>query len=169
MNDEAVKSLREQMRSRSRALALAAMRDVDAARVFVEHHPDATEQAETVAAMAEKALPRLLRYGGAKRLLAVVPDSGCGHTLAASALRDLPAAACTMFDADADVVFCYEAEDLSPAKVAGALIDDRPDCAAAARRVLTRVDVHWALLPSAREPSCQIDPVRQAVTVNVAP
>jgi hypothetical protein len=169
MNDEAVKSLREQMQSRSRALALAAMRDVDAARVFVEHHPDATEQAETVAAMAEKALPRLLRYGGAKRLLAVVPDSGCGHTLAASALRDLPAAACTMFDADADVVFCYEAEDLSPAKVAGALIDDRPDCAAAARRVLTRVDVHWALLPSAREPSCQIDPVRQAVTVNVSP
>jgi hypothetical protein len=41
------------------------------------------------------------------------------------------------------LVLCREGEDVSLLRAATALIDDRPDFAAAARRVHTRTDVSW--------------------------
>ncbi len=149
--DEAWKSLRDQLQSRSRATVLASLRDIDAARLLIERHPDVARQSQGLAAAVEEAIPRLSRLGGAKRLLAVAPDSTHGKKLAERALGDLPDLALVLFDVDADLVLCHEAEELSLAKVAAALIDNRPDYAAAARRLLTRVDIRWASLPSVRE------------------
>ncbi|HVC96049.1 MAG TPA: tubulin-like doman-containing protein [Pirellulales bacterium] len=153
--DEAWKSLRDELRSRSRAALLASLRDIDAARLLIDRHPDVARQTQELAAAVEKAVPRLSRLGGAKRVLAVLPDGAYGKELAATALGNLPKVALTLFDADSDLVLCQEAEELSLAKVAVALIDNRPDYAAAARRLLTRVDIRWASLPSVREPCDQ--------------
>jgi serine/threonine protein kinase len=166
--DDALKMLRDEMRLRSRAVTLTAMREIDAARLFIERHADVAQRAETMAAMAEKALPRLMRHGGAKRLLAILPASRWGSELASTAERDPPAWAATIFDVDTDVVLCYEAEELSPARVARALIDNRPDCAAAARRVLTRVDIRWASFGVVREPLQLENPSRNAMTIQAA-
>jgi len=148
--DDVWKSLRDQLQSRSRAAVFASLREIDAARLLIERHPDHAQQAQTLAAAVEQAIPRLSWLGGAKRLLAVAPDSSYGKKLAETALGDLPDLALTLFDADADLVLCYEAEELSLARFAAALIDNRPDYAAAARRLLTRVDIRWASLPSVR-------------------
>jgi len=151
-DDEAWKSLRDQLQSQSRAAALAAMRGVDAARLLIEGNPDMGRQTRSLAAAIEKAVPRLSRFGGGvKRLLAVVPDSAYGNKLAETVLGDLSETVLNLFDADAELVLCQEAEGLSAARVAAALIDNRPDYAAAARRLLTRVDIRWTSLPLDRE------------------
>jgi hypothetical protein len=43
-------------------------------------------------------------------------------------------------------VFCREVEGISLSEAANALVKGRNECAAAARHVLTRVDISWAAL-----------------------
>ncbi|MGH7192468.1 MAG: hypothetical protein ACREJM_02920, partial [Candidatus Saccharimonadales bacterium] len=147
---EAWKLLHERLQQRARALVLQALEEVDAAHFLLERHPSQAQLVQSLSSAADKASPRLGRVGAAERLLAVLPRGRNGGALAETIKQGMPDVALTLFDADSDLVLCREGEQVSLAKAATALIENRPDYAAAARRVLTRNDVSWAPL-GARE------------------
>lgn len=149
-DNERWKLLHEQLQQRARALVLQALEDVDAARFLLERHRDQAQLVQSLSSAADKASSRMARVGAAERLLAVLPQSRNGDVLAETIKQEMPDVALTMFDADSDLVLCREGEQVSLARAARALIENRPDYAAAARRVLTRNDVSWAPL-GARE------------------
>lgn len=142
-DDDAWLSLATELRDRARHLALEALDDHDAAKFLLERHPSSTALAGSLREAAEQA-SLAVRCGDVRtRLLAVVPRGRNGERLAAVIRDGMPDVALTLFDADSDLVLCREGEDVSLLSAATALIDDRPDYAAAARRVLTRTDVSW--------------------------
>ncbi|HJT33005.1 MAG TPA: tubulin-like doman-containing protein, partial [Pirellulales bacterium] len=147
---DAWKLLHECLQQRARAVVLQALEDVDAARFLLERHPDQAQLVQSLSSAADKASPKLGRVGAAERLLAVLPQGRNGGALAETIKQEMPDVALTLFDADSDLVLCREGEQVSLARAATALIENRPDYAAAARRVLTRNDVTWAPL-GARE------------------
>lgn len=149
-DNDAWKLLHECLQQRARAVVLQALEDVDAARFLLERHPDQAQLVQSLSSAADKASPKLGRVGAAERLLAVLPQGRNGGALAETIKQEMPDVALTLFDADSDLVLCREGEQVSLARAATALIENRPDYAAAARRVLTRNDVSWAPL-GARE------------------
>jgi eukaryotic-like serine/threonine-protein kinase len=142
-DDEVWASLATELRDRARRLVFDALDDIDAAKSLLERHPNPAMLAQSLREAAGQA-SLAVRCGEARtRLLAVVPRGRNGERLA-TVIRDaMPDVALTLFDADSDLVLCREGEDVSLLRAATALIDDRPDFAAAARRVHTRTDVSW--------------------------
>lgn len=166
--NEEWKKLRTQLQLYARESVLVSLKEVDAARLLVERYPQEEQLAKQLASALEKAGPRLPLSRTAKRSLAVVPQGASGEAVAHAIARGVPSVALTVVDADSDLVFCQEAEYLSLAKAAAALIESRPDYAAAARRVLTRLDVPWSSLPLAKDPQASVEvaapePVAQGV------
>ncbi|HEX7447085.1 MAG TPA: tubulin-like doman-containing protein, partial [Pirellulales bacterium] len=149
-DNETWKLLHERLQQRARGLVLQALEEIDAAHFLLERHPNQAQLVQSLSNAADKASPRLGRVGAAERLLAVLPQGRNGGALAETIKQQMPDVVLTLFDADSDLVLCREGEQVSLAKAATALIENRPDYAAAARRVLTRNDVSWAHL-GARE------------------
>ena len=91
----------------------------------------------------DRAAPRLLDCGGAKRLLAVCPDgtdaAALGDTVKAGS-GQMPT---VLPGAGGDLVLCYEVEQIPLSQVAATLVDHRPDVAEIAARLHTRIDVNW--------------------------
>lgn len=145
-DDEAWLSLATELRDRARHLALEALDDHDAAKFLLERHPNSTALAGSLREAADQASLAVRCDDARTRLLAVVPRGRNGERLATVIREGMPDVALTLFDADSDLVLCREGEDVSLLSAATALIDDRPDYAAAARRVLTRTDVSWTPL-----------------------
>lgn len=142
-DDETWASLATDLRDRARRLALEVLDDHDAAKFLLERHPNPAALNGSLREAAEQA-SLAVRCGDARtRLLAVVPRGRNGERLAKVIRDGMPDVALALFDADSDLVLCREGEDISLLSAATALIDDRPDYMAAARRVLTRTDVSW--------------------------
>lgn len=150
-NHDGWKKLRTQLQFYARESVLASLKDVDAARLLVERYPQEEQLAKQLASSLEKATPKLPLSGAVKRSLAVAPQSAHGSAVIQTIQSCLTSVSLTIADADSDLVFCQEVEFLSLAKAAAALIECRPDYAAAARRVLTRLDVPWSPLPLAKD------------------
>ena len=94
-------------------------------------------------ACLDRAAPRLVECGGAKRLLAVCPDaadtSALGETVKAVS-HQMPT---ILPDSGGQLILCYEVERIPLPAVAATLIDHRPDLAEIATRLHTRIDVAW--------------------------
>ena len=107
------------------------------------------ERALNLRACLDAARPRLNRCGGSQRLVAISPKS-----MAESALMDAlgqvaSPAAMAVRDTDADLVLCYEAQELWIPHVAARLIGERGDLVHIASRLHTRSDVTWSKLAEA--------------------
>ena len=150
-NNEQWKQLRTQLQLHARETVLLSMKDMNAARLLLERHPEPEHLARSLCAAAEKAAPPLPLAGVSKRLIVVVPKEQGGAAVAEAARRSIPNLTLTVSDSDSDIIFCHEAELISLTKAAAALIESRPDYAAAARRVLTRLDIPWTSLPLGKE------------------
>jgi len=168
-NNEGWKKLRTQLQFYARESVLASLKDVDAAKLLAERHPQEEQLAKQLASSLEKAAPKLPVSRTAKRALAVVPQSASGCAVAQAIQRRLPNVALTVADAGSDLVFCQEVEFLSLAKAAAALIECRPDYAAAARRVLTRLDVPWSSLPLGKDRRPCSEAALEPVGLGVSP
>jgi hypothetical protein len=155
--NEEWKKLRAQLQLHARENVLVSLKEIDAARLLVERYPQEEQLAKHLAMVLEKASPRLPLPRTAKRSLAVVPHGASGTAVAQALRRGAPSLGLTITDVDSDLVFCQEAEFMSLAKAAAALIECRPDYAAAARRVLTRLDVPWSSLPLAKDANPAIE------------
>jgi hypothetical protein len=99
----------------------------------------------------EAADPQLMKCGGERRLACFIPQP-ITEKAARTAMERLHGARFhsvpTILPAlGSDVVLLYECGQLSLPHVAARLVDDRPDIAEIADRLLTRVDVEWRPLP----------------------
>jgi hypothetical protein len=92
-----------------------------------------------------KADARLRPEEGENRLFAVLPRGAAGEKVAA-AVRERSPDASIVISSDSDLVFVCEEDRIVLSDAAAALVEGRNDCAAAARRVLTRIDVSWTAI-----------------------
>lgn len=146
-NNEQWKQLRTRLQVHARECVLMAMKEVNAAALLAQRHPQQEQLVKHLASAAEKSTPPLPLPQAARRVFTLVPDAAGGAAVAKAIEQGVPRVALSIADADSDLVFCHEAELLSLPRTAAALIGNRPDYAAAALRVLTRLDIPWCSLP----------------------
>jgi hypothetical protein len=91
----------------------------------------------------QHATPELLEAGGAKRLFLVTPKNVASTALANELSRVTGDNISVIFDSEADVVVCCEAEQLPLDRILTRFIRRRPDCVELASRLHTRVDIDW--------------------------
>jgi hypothetical protein len=98
-------------------------------------------------AVFKAALPqRLTNCGGQQRLLVVAPEA-IAPSVTPQALAEFTDALPTVIaDAEADMLVCFEVEDLALNRVASAVLDQRFQAVEAASRLHTRMDVPWTPL-----------------------
>ena len=75
--------------------------------------------------------------------------SAAGSALQEAITQQLTPPPTIVSDTDADLVFCYEVQELSLANVAARLIENRNDFVQIAARLHTRSDVAWSGLAGA--------------------
>jgi len=119
-------------------------------------------QADRLQEILRQAAPRLTGCGGARRLLLVMPR-GSDPSLPSSYQQAAEVIPSVAWDSDADLTVCFEVEQLSLAHAAAALIDYRSDYAEAARRMHTRLDVPWTVMPLVPAPDACRKPVLEKV------
>jgi hypothetical protein len=119
------------------------LKEISIAPVVLDASLTAERQAERLRACVDAARPRLTDCGGSQHLLAIVPKNSAGSALH-DAVSQLDPPATLVNDSDADLVFCYEVQDLSLSNVAARLIENRSDFVQIAARLHTRMDVAWS-------------------------
>jgi hypothetical protein len=129
----------------ARRMVLKSLAHVDAAYLLQQQHPSQQQLAAAISdRMAECSSP--LRIPGTQdRLFAVLPQGPSSEPIA-NLLRDSSPPATILARTGADLIFLREIVGISLSEAATKLVQDRSDCAEAARRVLTRVDVNWTAL-----------------------
>lgn len=92
------------------------------------------------------AMPQPLQFGGARRVLAVLPKAADAiiDTAKLSEALGTPVSRTTGYDNS--FLLCVEAERLSFEHVAVDLVENRRDCTEFAERVHTRTDIRWTPL-----------------------
>jgi hypothetical protein len=137
------------LRSDARAEIIGALKEISIAEVLLGSDLTDEQQVERLRVCLEAARPHLTDCGGSQRLLAVLPQSSAGSALQEVVSRKLNPPATAVGDSDADLVFCYEVQELSLSTVAARLIENRSDFVRIAARLHTRMDVAWSGLVQA--------------------
>jgi hypothetical protein len=135
------------LRAAARATLTEMLRHVDVAEMLFTHDGQTEGEKDLLQESLEAATPRLLKCGGAKRLLVMLPEgSTCTRPLEVlhHQFKETPSVAA---NCDGDFVICYEIERMSLTQAAVTLIDGRRDFAEFAARLHTRTDVQWTNLP----------------------
>lgn len=148
---ESFDELCQELRSRARITVLQALSDVDAASLFLEYHPDVDHARRDLRQTIEQANSRLCHAGGVSRFVVAYPQGAAGEKLRELLDPELPSLSLALPDAGSDLLLCQETEQIPLARVAASIIENRADFAAAARRVLTRLDVPWVNMPLVRD------------------
>ncbi len=89
------------------------------------------------------AAPALLEFGGARRVLAIVPRDAAGDADQKELSQALGAPVTTVAATDNNLTFCVEANQLSLAHVALQFVERRRDRVEFAGRVHCRTDIEW--------------------------
>jgi hypothetical protein len=141
-------TLTDSLRATSRSVIRRAIRDVNVAEVVLAATAQGIERgdANPLRQCVDMATPFVDKCGGAKRLLAIAPDTSRPEPIAASFDRYLEQPLNLVFDSGGDLVFCYDAEGLDLVDIAWSLIDERPDLLQVATRLHTRIDVDWSTI-----------------------
>ena len=92
------------------------------------------------------ATPPLLKFGGARRVLAVMPKDPAATTDLATLSRAAGTNLSAVAGADNSMALCVEAEQLSLRHIAIHLVQRRRDCMEFAQRVHCRTDIPWTPL-----------------------
>lgn len=130
---------RNTLRQETKGLNMAAL--------LLKQHPQPAALRCALSSAVAGLAPRLSIPPEKQRLFVLLPDDPAADELE-PVLRELgPPGTVMVRGGNGDVVFCLEAGPRPAVAMASALIDDRPDLAAAARRLLTRCDVRWTELP----------------------
>ncbi|HWB10477.1 MAG TPA: tubulin-like doman-containing protein [Pirellulales bacterium] len=123
----------------------ALLEGVDAWHLLAKANPTPEKLSAAIRAAAENTSIRLSRTSAVERLLVLLPRGAKGKVVVDALRHDWPDGFVVPSD-DGDLVFCREAAGISLVDAANSLVKGRHECAAAARHVLTRVDVSWATL-----------------------
>ncbi len=142
---DGLRILERELRQRGCERVTKVLERVDAWYLLTKANPTAEKLHAAIQAAAEQAGSRLPRNSGAEKLLVLMPQGAKGKLLV-DALRHTWPDGFVVPSEEGDLVFCREVEGISLVEAANALVYGRDECAAAARRVLTRVDISWAAL-----------------------
>jgi serine/threonine protein kinase len=143
------------LRAEARAEILGALKNIALGDAVLGADGDPAQQSARLAACLNVARPKLTDCAGVQRLLAILPAVNASDSLAAALRERLDPAPTILRDADADLVLCYEQQELSLPHVAARLIAGRNDYTEIAARLHTRADVSWTPLPSPGEAPVQ--------------
>jgi hypothetical protein len=118
-------------------------------------------------AAVEAATPAALSYGGARRIVAILPQGNDAASEAQEFRRAIGSPVSVVVGTDRNSVLCVEAEQLPVERIALGVVERRRDSVEFAKRVHSRSDIVWTpLIPSAPEPV--IEPPSGLTTVSVA-
>jgi hypothetical protein len=135
----------EALRAAARSAVLGALEQIAIDQAVLGS--ESSGHGDRLQSCLEAAKTKFTDCGGGQRLLAILPTQCAAGGLAEALVRQLDPPATVAASNDADLVFCYEQQDLSLAHVAARLIDGRGDIIQIASRLHTRVDVPWSQLP----------------------
>jgi serine/threonine protein kinase len=131
----------------SRELALDAMSELDAAQLFQKSCENDAEAGKRLAHFLESSLPALVEAGGVEHLIVAAPPGEAGHALTNLVTRTYANVPCTSVAMEGDVLLCWEVSQLPLLRAAARLIGEDRDAMDLARKVHTRIDVHWIEAP----------------------
>lgn len=134
------------LRSAARHEVVDALKKVSISSALLGPDGNLDSQLARVRQCLEPAQPSLTNCGGAQRLFAILPENAQDTPLADTLSTKLDPPATVLTSCDADVVFCYELQDLLIPHVANQLLDGRADIVPVASRLHTRTDVTWTPL-----------------------
>jgi hypothetical protein len=135
------------IRALARTTVINLMKTMDVANLIFSHGQQVDNDAATLAESLSSAQPRLMRCGGAKRLLVMLPNGSTNVRpleILHEQMNETPSVA---QNNDGDFILCYEVEQISLTQVAVTIIESRRDYAEFAARFHTRTDVQWSTLP----------------------
>ncbi|MEX0977611.1 MAG: hypothetical protein WDZ48_02090, partial [Pirellulales bacterium] len=131
----------------ARAEVLGALKQITIDEALLGTDSTSEGRGERLRVVLDAARAKLADCGGFQRLFAVLPASSAGSALHDALSKQLTPPATVITDTDADLVLCYEQQELSLVHVAARLIDGRSDIVQIAGRLHTRMDVPWSQLP----------------------
>lgn len=134
------------LRSLARTSIVAIMRSLNVADILFhdsQQGDDVTKFAESLTA----AQPRLMRCGGARRLLVMLPRESAAARPLHILREQLGESPSMSHSSDGDFVLCHEVEQISLTQAAVTLVDGRCDLIEFADRLHTRSDIAWSPLP----------------------
>ena len=130
----------------ARAIVLRALKEVTLCEIRAQSEGKSQEPLFSVRHGLAAATPRLSKCGGGRRLLLVVPD-GFSTDEFLRQLGDAVGPKTTLLtDADSDLRWCCETEQVGLKRVASLLLDGRYQAVELASRLHTRIDVPWSPL-----------------------
>jgi hypothetical protein len=146
MESDLVGVLKVELQARARSIVLGVLRELDAARLFLENSPEPEEMQRILASWLKTAQPRVSVPGSRSHLILALPNSAAGQRFRSLVTQQLPNVSLSVLTSEGDVLVGYQEVNLPVPLVAEALIANTPGCAATARQVLTRTDVTWTPL-----------------------
>lgn len=135
------------IRAIARTTVINLMKTMDVADLMFSRNQSAANDATTLAESLTCAQPHLMRCGGAKRLLVMLPNGSTNVQPLKILYEQMNETPSVAQNTDGDFILCYEVEQISVTQVAVTLIDGRQDYAEYAGRLHTRTDVDWSSLP----------------------
>ncbi|MFT5523682.1 MAG: hypothetical protein ACI9HK_001630, partial [Pirellulaceae bacterium] len=140
--------LSENMRLASRKCVVRSLEGMDAISQMIKSSKTPNQLCLQIYRCFEDVKPKLLEYGGAKRLLLGLPLSAQGNQKVEVLKKVLGENVTLAFNSDNDVTFCCEVSGVPLASVAAGIIENRTDYADYADRLHLRTDVEWTTLLS---------------------
>jgi hypothetical protein len=139
--------VQKELRGRAGDMIHAALKDLDAAQLFLEMQGGPDHARQALSATVQAAFPRLASAGSRPLLVLAVPPGPAGTTLRDLVAEDVPNVPLTVVESEGDVLMCSEAAYVSLRQTAAALVGKEAAHAEMAGRVMTRVDVDWSDFP----------------------
>jgi serine/threonine protein kinase len=144
-NDVAL-AIKEKLQARARPIVLSALKDLNAARLFLDASREVGQAELSLLEHVENARPRLFGPGGWLHLVMALPNNPDSAVLREIVTRRLAELPLTILDSEDDVILSFEAANLPVRSLMEALTVNDPSAAEMAKKVLTRVDVSWTFL-----------------------
>jgi hypothetical protein len=141
-------TLAEDLLIRARSAIQGSFQDHDAAQAFLQANGGPDKALSLLLTHFEMARPRLRAPGAWEHLMLALPEGPAGKTLGgmvAAALRDVPAA---VVHTEEEFLLCHEAARCPLREITRSLLGPAGAPPDLVRRVMTRLDVPWALADS---------------------
>ncbi|MBV9126128.1 MAG: hypothetical protein JO112_22480, partial [Planctomycetes bacterium] len=138
--------LKNDLHRRAQAALLENLKEVDAARLFLEAHPDPDRAKEVLLSHVLTAAPKLITSQGWQHLVASLPPGPAGDQLRDLVSRECAPTPTTLLESEGDLLFLYEVAHLPLQKLAAELIEHASTLHEVSRKVMTRIDVKWSYL-----------------------
>jgi serine/threonine protein kinase len=143
--------LRRELQNRARRIIAKPLEGHDAASLLLEAHTGADERRRALLTQVEAALPGLDVPCASYHIFMKLPRSEAGRSLRAVAQEALQGVPLTLLESEGDIVVYQETAGLSLEAAWRVVAGKEADCIELSRRVLTRTDINWSLLPMGPE------------------